>query len=141
MITNYHAFLLKDAKEIKGVAKNTRLLLKGDRADDPFKETPKAMVSRVLRDLGCGQAADHGAQRRGASLLPRSAAIQTGEKVAKEQAEANEKAGVWFTGLQADRQARRDQADLGPLRDAVLPVRLAVTTRATSSRGPSATSR
>ena len=34
MITNYHAFQLKDAKEIKGVAKNTRLLLKGDKTED-----------------------------------------------------------------------------------------------------------
>ena len=31
VITNYHAFQLKDAKEIRGIAKNTRLLLKGDR--------------------------------------------------------------------------------------------------------------
>lgn len=52
VITNYHVFQLKDAKEIKGVAKNTRLLLRGDRKGDPFKETPQAMVSRVLRDLG-----------------------------------------------------------------------------------------
>jgi hypothetical protein len=43
-ITNYHAFQLKDAKEVRGVARNTRLLLKGDRRDDPFKESPKAMV-------------------------------------------------------------------------------------------------
>ena len=52
VITNYHTFQLKDAKEISGVARNTRLLLKGSRNDDPFKETPKAMVGRVLRDLG-----------------------------------------------------------------------------------------
>ena len=100
VITNYHSFLLKDAKEIKGVAKNTRLLLKGDRADDPFKETPKAMVSRVLRDLG--------ADKQQIMVLNDEAhhcylarPIQTGEKVAKEQAEENEKAGVWFSGLQA----------------------------------------
>jgi type III restriction enzyme len=100
VITNYHSFLLKDAKEIKGVAKNTRLLLKGDRADDPFKETPKAMVSRVLRDLG--------ADKQQIMVLNDEAhhcylarPIQSGEKVAKEQAEENEKAGVWFSGLQA----------------------------------------
>ena len=102
VITNYHAFQLKDAKEIRGVAKNTRLLLKGDRKDDPFKETPQAMVCRVLRDLGdrdkqqiivlndeahhCyhGQAARRPARRRD-----------------KEQKDANEEAGVWFKGLQA----------------------------------------
>src|SRR3954447_14386139 len=100
VIRNYHSFLLKDAKEIKGVAKNTRLLLKGDRADDPFKETPKAMVSRVLRDLG--------ADKQQIMVLNDEAhhcylarPIQTGEKRAKEQNEENEQAGVWFSGLQA----------------------------------------
>lgn len=100
VITNYHSFLLKDAKEIKGVAKNTRLLLKGDRADDPFKETPKAMVSRVLRDLG--------ADKQQVMVLNDEAhhcylarPIQTGEKRAKEQKEENEQAGVWFKGLEA----------------------------------------
>lgn len=100
VITNYHSFLLKDAKEIKGVAKNTRLLLKGDRADDPFKETPKAMVSRVLRDLG--------ADKQQIMVLNDEAhhcylarPIQTGEKRAKEQNDENEQAGVWFSGLQA----------------------------------------
>lgn len=100
VITNYHSFLLKDAKEIKGVAKNTRLLLKGDRADDPFKETPQAMVSRVLRDLG--------ADKQQIMVLNDEAhhcylarPIQTGEKRAKEQNEENEQAGVWFSGLQA----------------------------------------
>lgn len=100
VITNYHSFLLKDAKEIKGVAKNTRLLLKGDRADDPFKETPKAMVSRVLRNLG--------ADKQQIMVLNDEAhhcylarPIQTGEKRAKEQNDENEQAGVWFSGLQA----------------------------------------
>lgn len=100
VITNYHSFLLKDAKEIRGVAKNTRLLLKGDRSDDPFKETPQAMVSRVLRDLGpdnqqimvFNDEAHH-------CYLARP--IQTGEKRAKEQNDENEQAGVWFSGLQA----------------------------------------
>lgn len=99
-ITNYHSFLLKDAKEIKGVAKNTRLLLKGDRKDDPFKETQQTMVSRVLRDLGADKQqimvfndeAHH-------CYLARP--IQTGEKRDKEQSEENEQAGVWFSGLQA----------------------------------------
>jgi type III restriction enzyme len=99
-ITNYHAFQLKDAKEIKGVAKNTRLLLKGDRKDDPFKETPQAMVSRILRDLGpdkqqimvLNDEAHHCYADR---------PLQGGEKVGKEQQEANEQARVWFRGLRA----------------------------------------
>jgi len=99
-ITNYHAFMLKDAKEITNVAKNTRLLLKGDRADDPFKETPQAMVSRVLRELGGGSQqvmvfndeAHH-------CYLDRVVTAEVKESA--EEKEANEKARVWFRGLQA----------------------------------------
>ena len=100
VITNYHAFQLKDAKEIKGVARNTRLLLKGDRKADPFKETPQAMVSRVLRDLG--------ADKQQIVVLNDEAhhcymdrPLPAGEKAAKEQEAANEEARVWFKGLQA----------------------------------------
>ena len=103
VITNYHAFLLRDAKEIKGVAKNTRLLLKGFRSEDAFKETPKAMVSRVLRDLGGAGAAarqimvindeaHHCYQDR---ALP-----AVGDKLTAEERDANEEARVWFRGLQ-----------------------------------------
>src|SRR3954469_23894667 len=99
-ITNFHAFQLKDAKEIRGVAKNTRLLLKGDRKEDPFKETPQAMVSRILRDLGpdkqqimvLNDEAHHCYMDR---------PLQGGEKAEKDQKEANEQARVWFRGLQA----------------------------------------
>lgn len=51
-ITNYHAFLLRDAKEIRGAAEKTRLLLKNDRGDDRFRESLQVRTSRVLRDLG-----------------------------------------------------------------------------------------
>ena len=100
VITNYHAFQLKDAKEIKNVARNTRLLLKGDRKDDPFKETPHAMVSRVLQDLG--------ADKQQIIVLNDEAhhcymdkPLPAGEKADKEQKAANEEARVWFKGLQA----------------------------------------
>ncbi|WP_426246549.1 BPTD_3080 family restriction endonuclease [Nocardioides sp. LHG3406-4] len=100
VITNYHSFMLRDAKEIKGIARNTRLLLKGDKKVDPFKETPQAMVSRVLRDLGSDKQqimvlndeAHH-------CYLARP--IQTGEKRDKEQQAENQNAGVWFKGLEA----------------------------------------
>ena len=100
-ITNYHAFQLKDAKEIKGVAKNTRLLLKGDRKDDPFKETPQAMVSR---DPARPRART--SSRSWCSTTRRTTATWTGrcragEKADKEQQDANEQARVWFRGLQA----------------------------------------
>jgi type III restriction enzyme len=99
-ITNYHAFQLKDAKEIRGIARNTRLLLRGDRAEDAFKETPQAMVSRVLRDLGSDRQqvivfndeAHHCYQDK---------PLPAGEKAAKEEKAANEEARVWFKGLQA----------------------------------------
>ena len=99
VITNYHAFQLKDAKEIKGVARNTRLLLKGDRKVDAFKETPQAMVSRVLRDLG--------ADTQQILVLNDEAhhcyvdkPLPAGEKAHKEAEAANEDARVWFRGLQ-----------------------------------------
>ncbi|MEX2375780.1 MAG: DEAD/DEAH box helicase family protein, partial [Dehalococcoidia bacterium] len=99
-ITNYHAFQLKDAKEIRGIARNTRLLLRGDRAEDAFKETPQAMVSRVLRDLGSDKQqvivfndeAHHCYQDK---------PLPAGEKAVKEEKVANEEARVWFKGLQA----------------------------------------
>jgi type III restriction enzyme len=104
VITNYHAFQLRDAKEIKNVAKNTRLLLKGFKKEDAFKETPKAMVSRVLRDLGglgagkqqiivINDEAHHCYQDR---PIP-----ATDGKLTKEEQEANVEARVWFRGLQA----------------------------------------
>ena len=100
VITNYHTFQLKDAKEIRGIARNTRLLLKGDRVEDAFKETPQAMVSRVLRDLGIDRQqifvlndeAHHCYQDK---------PLLAGEKATAEQKDANEEARVWFKGLQA----------------------------------------
>lgn len=100
VITNYHSFQLKDAKEIRNVARNTRLLLKGGRKQDPFKETPQAMVSRVLRALG--------ADKQQIMVFNDEAhhcymdkPLPAGEKVEKEQEAANEEARVWFKGLQA----------------------------------------
>jgi type III restriction enzyme len=105
VITNYHTFQLKDAKEIRGIARNTRLLLKGNRKEDPFKETPQAMVSRILRDLGgvgkekqqiviFNDEAHHCYQDK---PLPADA----DGKLTTDEQEANEAARVWFRGLQA----------------------------------------
>ena len=100
VITNYHAFLPRDAKEIRGVAVNTRKLLLNGKAD-PFKETPQTIVSRVLRGLGSGKGdvvvfndeAHHCYQARTADSAV--------EKLGKEEQEANEDARVWFRGLLA----------------------------------------
>ena len=100
VITNYHGFQLKDAKEIRGIARNTRLLLKGDRAEDAFKETPQGMVSRVLRDLGT----DHQqifVLNDEAHHCYQDKPLSAGEKATAEQKDANEEARVWFKGLQA----------------------------------------
>ena len=103
VITNYHAFQLKDAKEIRSVARNTRLLLKGNRADDPFKESPQAMVGRVLRDLGAT-----GKDKQQIVVFNDEAhhcyaerPVTSGEKLSTEERDANEQARVWFKGLQA----------------------------------------
>ncbi|MGL5810083.1 MAG: BPTD_3080 family restriction endonuclease [Nocardioides sp.] len=100
VITNFHAFQLKDAKEVKGVAKNTRLLLTAGRKDDPFKETPQAMVSRILRDLG-GDTRQIMVLNDEAHHCYRDRPLPSGERTDREQAAANEAARVWFRGIQA----------------------------------------
>lgn len=97
-ITNYHTFLLRDAREIQGVASNTRKLLRAGKAD-PFRETESFMAERVLRDLGAGSGeilvlndeAHHCYQDK-----PLEAGAADAE--AKER---NEGARVWFRGLRA----------------------------------------
>jgi type III restriction enzyme len=103
VITNYHAFMLKDAKEIQGVNSTTRKLLLADRRSDPFVETPDAMVARVLRDLGGGaepvvvlnDEAHHCYQDK-----PLPQAVDT-VKLTREQQQANAEARIWFRGLKA----------------------------------------
>ena len=90
---------------------------------------------------GRGQAADHGAQRRGAPLLPRHAAIQTGEKASQGAERTRTKRPA--SGSPA---CRRSPSTSASSRSATCRRRRSTcpapaTTRATSSRGPSATSR
>jgi type III restriction enzyme len=106
IITNYHAFLMRDSKEIKGVSSNTRKLLLAGTKTDPFKETPDAMVSRVLRDFAgsserivvFNDEAHHCYQDK-----PLTAVVGHGSvaKLTREQADANVDARRWFLGLQA----------------------------------------
>lgn len=110
IITNYHAFLLRDAKEIKGVSKTTRQILLAGKSTDPFKETPEAMVTRVLRDFGVG-VVDKATGRQEIVVLNDEAhhcyqdkpieAVAGHGKITAEQAAANEDARVWFKGIQA----------------------------------------
>ncbi|MCV7407955.1 BPTD_3080 family restriction endonuclease [Mycobacterium marseillense] len=97
VITNYHAFLQRDAKEIRGVSATTRKILLNGK-EDPFRETPEAMVARVLRDFGTATGkqeivvlndeAHHCYQSKPATTT-------------RDQDDANEEAGVWFRGIQA----------------------------------------
>jgi len=99
-IVNYHAFLPRDAKEIQGVAANTRKLLRGDRPDleDAFRETPEMVAARVLRAFGPGKGeivvlndeAHHCYQEK---------LLTDGDKLEKEDEERNRDARVWFRGL------------------------------------------
>ena len=101
VITNYHAFLPRDAKEIQGVAANTRKLLNAGKDVDPFKETDDQVVARVLRDLGGGKGevvvfndeAHHCYQDR---PIERG----DGSKADTDDKERNRNARVWFRGLE-----------------------------------------
>jgi type III restriction enzyme len=107
VITNYHAFLLKDSKEIQGVAANTRKILLRDTKVDPFRETPDAMVTRVLRDFTTtGKGREIVVINDEAHHCYRNAVLDGGPEdlAAEDRTEAkqrNEDARVWFRGLQA----------------------------------------
>jgi type III restriction enzyme len=105
VITNYHAFLLRDIKEVEGVAGNTKKILAYGKTVDPFKETEDQMVTRVLRDLvgrGKGEIvvlndeAHHCYQDK---PLDDDVPFEAGEK--KEAEQRNADARVWLKGLLA----------------------------------------
>ncbi len=110
LVTNYHAFLLKDRKEIKGVAKATRQILLAGRNEDPFKETESDMVSRVLRGWGVGTGqrqsevvvlndeAHHCYMDKPITVEDEYAGVEKGDG---EDQERNVDARVWFKGIQA----------------------------------------
>ena len=109
-IINYHAFLPRDAKEIKGVAANTASSCVATTGDpDAFRETPDEVAARILRDFGSRQGRDRRPQRRGPSLLPGQAARDPDEKAEKEDKDRNREARVWFRGLASCKQLRRSR--------------------------------
>ncbi len=99
-IVNYHAFLPRDAKEIQGVAANTRKLLRGGRADlaDAFTETPEMVAARVLRPFGASKG-EIVVLNDEAHHCYQDKLLDVGEKVDKEDEERNRDARVWFRGL------------------------------------------
>lgn len=104
-IVNYHQFQAKDSKEIKGVSANTRkLLLGGKKVEDPFKETPQAIASRIMRKLGGGKGEiivlndeAHHCYQPNTTLTVANADLTTPDAEMKAE---NEDATVWFKGLQ-----------------------------------------
>jgi len=104
VITNYHTFLPKLAKEFDGVSKNTRLILTSGKEDGRFYESDEDVVDRIMRDLssrGRGEIivindeAHHCYQDK--PLDANSGAA----KLKKDDKERNEKARVWFRGIEA----------------------------------------
>src|SRR5581483_2448338 len=102
LITNYHTFLLRDAREIEGVAANTRKLLLAGTATDPFRETPNGMVTRVLRDVrGKGEIVVFNDE---AHHCYQSRPVEEPTDEHAEAKKSNANAKVWFRGLQAIRK-------------------------------------
>lgn len=108
IITNYHAFLKRDAKEIRGVARLTKNILLAGKSEDPFKESDDAMVSRVLRGWGVGTG------RKQSEIVvfndeahhcyadrPQRVVEVDGTQADAEAKAANEEARVWYKGLLA----------------------------------------
>lgn len=102
VITNYHAFQLKDVKEIKGVAANTRKILRAGAKADPFTETPDMMVARVLRTF-TGSSEPIVVLNDEAHHCYRDRPIQRVRVETNENLDL-ESARVWFKGLQAVRR-------------------------------------
>ncbi len=100
-IINYHAFLPRDAKEIQGVAANTRKLLRAGKPEDAdaFRETPDDGRRPDHARVRHRQGRDRRAQRRGPPLLPGQAARSPDGDADSEDQERNRDARVWFRGL------------------------------------------
>ena len=99
-IVNYHTFLARDAKEIQGVAANTRKLLRGGRPEleDAFRETSEMVAARVLRAFGPGKG-EVVVLNDEAHHCYQDKLLDQGEKLDKEEEERNRDARVWFRGL------------------------------------------
>ena len=101
VITNYHAFLPKTAKELAGVAKNTRLLLTAGKKEDPFIENQDQVVDRVLRDLMGRGKGEIVVLNDEAHHCYQDKPLAAGEKLDKQTQAEVEGARVWFRGLRA----------------------------------------
>ena len=104
LVVNYHQFLLRDTKEIKGVSATTRKILANGKAD-PFKETEPDMVSRVLRGWGVGSGKKQSEilvinDEAHHCYMDKPITIE-GDAADAEDKQRNGDARVWFKGIQA----------------------------------------
>jgi type III restriction enzyme len=100
-IVNYHAFLPRDAKEIQGVASNTRKLLRGGRSEaaDAFRETPDMVAARLLRTFGAGKGEMVVLNDEAHHCYQDKPMEQPEESADKDDKQRNREARVWFRGL------------------------------------------
>ena len=105
-ITNYHTFLPRDRREIKGVASRTRQILTQGKKVDPFKENDDDVVTRVLKDLGLSGTKSRSGPRLmvlndEAHHCYQDKPLEVPDKLDSETQDRNAEARVWFKGLQA----------------------------------------
>ena len=135
-ITNFHAFLLKDAKEIKGVAKNTRLLLQGRPQGRPVQ-------GDAAGDGRAASCATSGADKQQIVVLndeahhcyrdkPLAGAARSADK---EQQDANERGARLVPRPRGDRKARRASSTVYDLSATPFFLRGSGYNEGTSSRG------
>ncbi|MGI8412133.1 MAG: BPTD_3080 family restriction endonuclease [Solirubrobacteraceae bacterium] len=100
-IVNYHTFLPRDAKEIRGVAANTRKLLRGGKpaVADAFEETPAMVAARVLRAFGSGKGEIVVLNDEAHHCYQDKLLEHPDEEADREDRERNRDARVWFRGL------------------------------------------
>jgi type III restriction enzyme len=100
-IVNYHAFLPKDAKEIKGVSKTTRALLRGNKPEiaDAFRETPELIAARILKRFGSGKGEVVVLNDEAHHCYQDKLLEHPDEDAEKEDEERNREARVWFRGI------------------------------------------
>jgi type III restriction enzyme len=99
-IINYHAFLPRDAKEIQGVAANTRKLLRAGRPqdEDAFRETPDMVAARIMRQFGPGKG-EIVVFNDEAHHCYQSKLLEADDDADREDEARNREARVWFRGL------------------------------------------
>ena len=104
VITNYHTFLPKLAKEFGGVSKNTRLILTGGEDDGRFHESDEDVVDRIMRDLSSRGKGEVIVINDEAHHCYQDKPLDSGtgaSKLKKDDKERNEHARVWFRGIEA----------------------------------------